>query len=110
MGIVDKVKDFITNTKRVVRVARRPTAKEVNLIARVSGIGILIVGGISFLIQILGNLVNQFFQPPDENALNQSFIMIGSIVLQGMSPLSWLQLLGDPATIQVMQAMLVLVP
>ena len=57
MGFIDKLKDFFSNTKRIVRVARRPTGKEVRLIARVSGIGILICGGLAFLIQILGKII-----------------------------------------------------
>lgn len=66
MGIVDKIKDFLRNAQRIFRVARRPEFKEVRLIARVSGIGILIVGGLAYLIQILGNLVNGFFLPAQE--------------------------------------------
>ncbi|MHA1791447.1 MAG: protein translocase SEC61 complex subunit gamma [Promethearchaeota archaeon] len=62
----DKWKDFIRNTKKIVSVARKPTGKEVEIIARVSGLGILLVGGIAFLIHILGNLVSEFFLPPEE--------------------------------------------
>ena len=57
--------------KRVITVARRPTPKEVELIARVSGIGILIVGGVAFLIQILGRLTDQFFQGGDEESASK---------------------------------------
>ncbi|MHA1680894.1 MAG: protein translocase SEC61 complex subunit gamma [Promethearchaeota archaeon] len=56
MGITDKWKDFTSNTKRIIRVARRPTVKEVRLIARVSGIGILICGFLAFVLSLLGNL------------------------------------------------------
>ncbi|MBN2151579.1 MAG: preprotein translocase subunit SecE [Candidatus Lokiarchaeota archaeon] len=60
-SIPDRLRDFWQNTKRIVRVARRPTFQEVRLIARVSGIGILLVGAVAYLLQILGSFTNEFF-------------------------------------------------
>ncbi len=60
-SIPERLRDFWSNTKRIVRVARRPEFKEVMLIARVSGIGILIVGAVAYLLQILGSFTDNFF-------------------------------------------------
>lgn len=62
-SIPERLRDFWQNTKRIIRVARRPTFKEVMLIARVSGIGILLVGAVAYLLQILGSFTNEFFKP-----------------------------------------------
>ena len=113
MGLADKLRDFWTNTKRVVRVARRPTFQEVRLIARVSGIGILIVGGVSFLIQILGNLVNQFFTPPEDTDTT-SLMILASLLSSAVSPQSIITITGDPAFLDAMagalQAITVVLP
>ncbi|MFX0098093.1 MAG: protein translocase SEC61 complex subunit gamma [Candidatus Hodarchaeota archaeon] len=81
--IVNKLKDFSTNTRRIFRVARRPTAKEVRLIARVSGIGILICGGVAYLIQILGHLMSTFFKPeqPTGGSIISAIILMTRILL-----------------------------
>lgn len=76
-SFIDKIRIFIQNVKRIIRVARRPTAHEVNLIARVSGIGILIVGAVAYLLQILGTLVNQFFNP----STSSTTVIIVNIIL-----------------------------
>ncbi|MEX2680431.1 MAG: SecE/sec61-gamma family protein translocase subunit [Candidatus Sigynarchaeota archaeon] len=62
-SIPDRFREFWQNTKRIVRVARRPTFQEVRLIARVSGIGILLVGAVAYLLQILGSFTSEFFKP-----------------------------------------------
>ncbi len=61
-SIPERLRDFVSNTKRIIRVARRPTLQEVNLIARVSGIGILLVGAVAYLLQILGSFTDTFFK------------------------------------------------
>ncbi len=63
-SIPERLRDFVSNTKRIIRVARRPTLQEVNLIARVSGIGILLVGAVAYLLQILGSFTDTFFTTP----------------------------------------------
>lgn len=42
------------------------------MIARVSGIGILLVGAVAYLLQILGSFTNEFFIP--KKALVETFI------------------------------------
>jgi len=44
---------FIESTKRVIRVASKPSRTELLMLARVTAIGIAIVGGIGFMIKVL---------------------------------------------------------
>nr|MDO8115273.1 protein translocase SEC61 complex subunit gamma [Candidatus Sigynarchaeota archaeon] len=98
-SIGDRLREFWLNTKRIIRVARRPTAQEVRLIARVSGIGILIVGAVAFLIQILGNLVNEFFKPPTSSSTTSLVSMFINLLVQFNVnlPTMVLNLLSNPA-------------
>lgn len=48
---------FLSNCKRVLRVARKPSKDEYLQIAKVTGIGILLVGLIGFIIMFLGYLL-----------------------------------------------------
>lgn len=54
-----KIKSFLIQSKRVWHVLRKPTADEFKSIAKVSAIGILIIGAAGFLIsdlmRVLGN-------------------------------------------------------
>lgn len=55
-----KLGSFLIQCKRVWQVLRKPTADEFKAIAKVSAIGILIIGAVGFLIadvmKIFGNL------------------------------------------------------
>ncbi|MCW3974886.1 MAG: protein translocase SEC61 complex subunit gamma [Candidatus Bathyarchaeota archaeon] len=44
---------FIESTKRVLRVASKPSRTELWMLVRVTAIGIAIVGGIGFMIKVL---------------------------------------------------------
>jgi len=48
-----KLKDFVRECKRVLKVTKKPTKDEFKNIVKVSGIGILLIGLIGFLIQVL---------------------------------------------------------
>ncbi|MEM4336530.1 MAG: protein translocase SEC61 complex subunit gamma [Candidatus Woesearchaeota archaeon] len=49
----EKIKNFINKCKIVLRVTKKPTKQELMTIVKVSGIGILIIGFIGFIIQII---------------------------------------------------------
>lgn len=53
MSFFVKTKEFIGKCIRVLRVARKPTGKEISLISKVSAIGILAIGVVGFIISIL---------------------------------------------------------
>ena len=51
-----KLKRFIIECRRVLRVTKKPTNFEFKTIVKVSGLGIIIIGMIGFLIQIIKQL------------------------------------------------------
>ena len=51
--IFTKLKSFVIKCKRVWSVLKKPTKKEFQMIAKVSAIGILILGTLGFLISIV---------------------------------------------------------
>ena len=52
-----EIKPFITECKRVLRVTKKPDTEEFKTIVKVSGIGILVVGLIGFLLFIIKEMV-----------------------------------------------------
>ncbi len=51
-----KIKTFLSECVRVFRVTKKPTGFEFKTIVKVSGIGILVIGLIGFLIQMINLL------------------------------------------------------
>ncbi len=49
----ERLKDFIKECRRVLRVTKKPTKDEFKTIIKVSGIGILLIGLIGFIVQVL---------------------------------------------------------
>ena len=57
MNVQERVDKFIKDSKRVLKVARKP-GKEVYLeLAKVTSIGVVIIGVIGFVIFLLGSLI-----------------------------------------------------
>ncbi|MEM4243012.1 MAG: protein translocase SEC61 complex subunit gamma [Candidatus Woesearchaeota archaeon] len=52
-----KLKDFAVECKRVLRVTKRPDSTEFKTIVKVSGIGIVVVGFIGFVVHFLKELI-----------------------------------------------------
>ena len=57
MSIFSGAKDFWDECKRVMRITKRPNKEEYITIVKVSGLGILIIGFIGFIFQILNMLI-----------------------------------------------------
>jgi protein transport protein SEC61 subunit gamma-like protein len=53
MELLKRVKQFIIESRRVLRVTRKPTKAEFQTIVKVSGAGILLIGLIGFLLQMI---------------------------------------------------------
>ena len=51
-----KIKAFLNECIRVIKVTKKPTKDEFKAIVKVSGLGILIIGLIGFLIQMVSLL------------------------------------------------------
>jgi protein transport protein SEC61 subunit gamma-like protein len=56
-SIFSKLKSFIIQCKRVFKVTRKPGREEFMVIVKVSAIGILIIGFIGFIINMIGQFV-----------------------------------------------------
>jgi len=47
------LREFIESSKRLLRVTTRPNRKELVMLVRLSLLGILVVGGIGFVVKVL---------------------------------------------------------
>ena len=61
MRIFEKLKSFVLQSKRVWHVLRKPTGTEFKSIAKISAIGILIMGAGGFAISDLIKFIERFF-------------------------------------------------
>lgn len=52
MGRVEKLRNFITESKRVLRIAKKPSKEEYWTITKVSGLGLLLIGFAGFLLHM----------------------------------------------------------
>ena len=57
MNVQEEFNKFIKDSKRVLKVSRKPDANEYMELAKVVSIGVLIVGVIGFIIVLLGSLI-----------------------------------------------------
>ena len=57
MNVQESFNKFIKDSKRVLKVSRKPDAKEYMELAKVVSIGVLIIGVIGFIIVLLGSLI-----------------------------------------------------
>ncbi|MBU0457335.1 MAG: protein translocase SEC61 complex subunit gamma [Nanoarchaeota archaeon] len=56
-GKKNKVKRFIKETYRVLRITKKPSKNEFKSIVKVTGLGIAIIGAIGFIIFLLKQLL-----------------------------------------------------
>ena len=57
MGNLNNLKNFVEKSKRVWLVLKKPTRKEFESVAKISAIGILLLGALGFLISIIVKLL-----------------------------------------------------
>ncbi|MCG2827662.1 MULTISPECIES: protein translocase SEC61 complex subunit gamma [unclassified Methanothermobacter] len=53
----DSVLNFIKQSKRVLKVSKKPTREEYLNVSKVTGIGIILIGVIGFIISIIAQLL-----------------------------------------------------
>jgi protein transport protein SEC61 subunit gamma-like protein len=56
-GIVERVKSFLAESKRVLLVTKKPGMREFKLAAKITGIGIILIGLIGMIIRMIGYFV-----------------------------------------------------
>ncbi len=52
-NLINKLRRFIIECVRVLKVTRKPTKEEFKTIVKVTGLGIIIIGLIGFIIQLI---------------------------------------------------------
>lgn len=57
MAVQERLQNFTKEAKRVIRVSKKPDREEYFNFAKVTGIGILLIGFIGFIIVIIGMLI-----------------------------------------------------
>jgi len=56
-SLAARIKVFVRECWRVLRVTKKPTKEEFKTIVKVSGLGIIIIGMVGFLIQMIKQLL-----------------------------------------------------
>ncbi|WP_456368518.1 protein translocase SEC61 complex subunit gamma [Thermococcus sp.] len=56
-GIIEKIKSFWAESKRVLLVTKKPGMKEFKLAAKITGIGMILIGTIGMIIRMIGYFV-----------------------------------------------------
>ena len=57
MNVQESFNKFVKDSKRVLKVARKPDRQEYLELAKVTSIGVVIIGVIGFVIVLLGSLI-----------------------------------------------------
>ena len=57
MSVQERIDNFIKDSKRVLKVARKPDKEEYLQFAKVTAIGVVIIGLVGFVIVIVGQLI-----------------------------------------------------
>ena len=53
----ESINGFLKQCERVLRVSKKPDAEEYKMVAKVTGIGIIIIGVIGFIITLISQLL-----------------------------------------------------
>ena len=57
MNVQEDFDKFIKDAKRVLKVSRKPDASEYKDLAKISALGVVVIGGIGYIIVCLGSLI-----------------------------------------------------
>ena len=57
MNVQESFNKFIKDSKRVLKVSRKPVGKEYLELAKISALGVVIIGGIGYIIVCLGHVI-----------------------------------------------------
>lgn len=55
--LLGKLKNFVKECTRVLKITKKPTKEEFKTISKVSGLGILIIGLIGFIVHLIDVLI-----------------------------------------------------
>ncbi len=60
MALFKKFKSFLTESKRVIIVTKKPSGTEFKTIMKVAGLGIIVIGLIGFIVRMIATFVKMF--------------------------------------------------
>jgi protein transport protein SEC61 subunit gamma-like protein len=55
--MISKLKTFIIECKRVLTITKKPDAEEFKTIVKISGLGMLVIGAVGFILFIIKELI-----------------------------------------------------
>ena len=58
LSIYERIGVFFQNTKRIIKIANKPDRKEYFLVFKICAVGLLVLGAISYVIQLIWTLIN----------------------------------------------------
>lgn len=53
-----KIKDFFVSSKRILLISKKPTPKEFWSMAKVIGLGMVVIGVIGFIVRFIMNIIS----------------------------------------------------
>jgi len=56
-NVIEKLKNFFAESRRVLMVTKKPGPKEFKLAVKVTGLGMLLIGSIGLIIRLVGYLI-----------------------------------------------------
>ena len=56
---LNKLQKFSLNTRRILKIATKPTRKEYWTMMKVCLVGMAIIGGISYIVQLISQIIQQ---------------------------------------------------
>jgi len=56
--MANKIKEFFESSKRILLISKKPSNKEFWAMAKVVGLGMIIIGVIGFIVRLLMNLIS----------------------------------------------------
>ena len=60
LTLYERMGVFFQNTRRIIKIANKPSRKDYFLVFKICAIGILILGVLSYVIQLIWTIVNSF--------------------------------------------------
>jgi len=61
LSLYERIGIFFQNTKRIIKIANKPTRKDYFTIFKICLIGLALLGAVSFAIQLIFTIVNDVF-------------------------------------------------
>ncbi len=62
LTLYERIMLFFQNSKRIIKIANKPTRKDYFLVFKICAIGLVILGVLSYVIQLILSIVNNFLQ------------------------------------------------